>query len=67
MRTNIDIDDRLLSAAMAATGLTTKKATVEEALRTLVRMKEREAILTLAGKVSWRGDLGETRKGRGAE
>lgn len=67
MRTNIDIDDRLLSAAMAATGLTTKKATVEEALRTLMRMKEREEILTLAGKVSWRGDLGETRKGRGAE
>jgi hypothetical protein len=31
MRMNIDIDDTLLSEAMAATGLETKKATVEEA------------------------------------
>ena len=31
MRTNIEIDDELLSEAMAATGLATKKATVEEA------------------------------------
>ncbi len=37
MRLNIDIDDDLLSEAMAATGATTKRATVEEALRTLIR------------------------------
>jgi Arc/MetJ family transcription regulator len=30
MRTSIDIDDELLAAAMAATGLPTKRATVEE-------------------------------------
>ena len=36
MRTNIDIDDDLLAQAMAVTGLATKKATVEEALRRLV-------------------------------
>jgi Arc/MetJ family transcription regulator len=33
MRTNIDIDDELLSQAMTATGLATKRATVEEGLR----------------------------------
>ena len=37
MRLNIDIDDDLLAEAMAATGATTKRATVEEALRTLIR------------------------------
>ena len=37
MRTNIDIDDDLLTEAMAVSGLSTKKATVEEALRRLVQ------------------------------
>lgn len=37
MRTNIDIDDELLNKAQAITGCKTKKATVEEALRLLVR------------------------------
>jgi Arc/MetJ family transcription regulator len=41
MRTNIDLDDSLLAEAMAATGLATKKATVEEALRRLVRQHRR--------------------------
>jgi Arc/MetJ family transcription regulator len=39
MRTNIDIDDELLAAAMTVTGLPTKRATVEEALRGLVRRR----------------------------
>ena len=33
MRANIEIDDELLSQAMMATGLSTKRATVEEGLR----------------------------------
>ncbi|HTO30816.1 MAG TPA: type II toxin-antitoxin system VapB family antitoxin [Pararhizobium sp.] len=37
MRANIDLDDALLSQAMAATGLPTKKATVEHALKLLLR------------------------------
>ena len=39
MRTNIEIDDELLSQAMTATGLATKRATVEEGLRLLVRLR----------------------------
>ena len=35
---NIEIDDELLKEAMAATGKTTKRATVEEALRRVVRL-----------------------------
>jgi putative antitoxin of VapBC-like toxin-antitoxin system len=35
MRTNVVIDDELIALAMTSTGLTTKKAVIEEALRTL--------------------------------
>lgn len=62
MRTNIDIDDDLLSAAMKATGLETKRATVEEALRALVvAHRRREALQSLAG-IGWDGDLDATRR-----
>jgi Arc/MetJ family transcription regulator len=62
MRTNIDIDDALLDAAMTATGLATKKATVEQALRSLVeRHRRRNAIANLAG-IGWEGDLDEIRR-----
>jgi Arc/MetJ family transcription regulator len=64
MRTNIEIDDDLLAAAMRATGQTTKRATVEEALRAVVRMAERRrAIERLAG-IGWEGDLDASREGR---
>ena len=64
MRTNIEIDDALLKDAMEATGLTTKKATVEEALRRLLKDIElRQAIKDLRG-LGWEGDLDEMREGR---
>jgi Arc/MetJ family transcription regulator len=50
MRTNIDIDDGLIAEAMAVTGLPSKKATVEEALRRLVqRDRRRRAIEDMTG------------------
>ena len=64
MRTNIDIDDELLTRAMEAAGTTTKKATVEEALRQLVENhRGRQAIANLAG-LGWDGDLDQMRQGR---
>ena len=64
MRTNIEIDDRLLEEAMAATGLKTKKATVEEALRGLVAQRRRQkAFESLAG-IGWEGDLDAMRLDR---
>jgi Arc/MetJ family transcription regulator len=61
MRTNIDIDDALLKEAMQATGLTTKKATVEEALKRVVRAsRQLKAFEELQG-IGWEGDLDEMR------
>jgi Arc/MetJ family transcription regulator len=62
MRTNIEIDGRLMASAMAAAGLPTKKATVEEALRRLVRQEaRRRAIVDMAG-LGWEGDLDAMRR-----
>lgn len=57
MRTNIEIDGRLMAEAMAATGLTTKRETVEAALRLLARRKRRSGFRALFGQVDWQGDL----------
>jgi Arc/MetJ family transcription regulator len=65
MRTNIEIEDELIRKALSLSGLKTKRAAVEAALRMLIRVKEQEEILNLAGKVHWQGDLDESRQGRG--
>jgi len=63
MRTNIVIDDELMSEAMRLSGLDTKRAVVEEGLRKLIRLKKQEAILNLSGKIRWEGNLEESRLG----
>ena len=57
MRTNIVIDDKLMKAALRATGARTKREAVELGLRTLVRLKKQEDIRRFRGKLEWRGDL----------
>jgi Arc/MetJ family transcription regulator len=57
MRTNIDIDDKLMKKAMEASGAPTKKAVVEEALQMLVRVNGQGAIRKWFGKIQWDGDL----------
>jgi len=64
MRTNIEIDDKLLSQAMAATGLSTKRATVEEGLRLLVRVRRQAKALAALKGLGWEGDLEAMREGR---
>jgi len=67
MRTNIEIDDALLSQAMTATGLPTKRATVEAGLQMLVRMrKQARAFADLQG-LGWEDDLDTMRQGRISE
>lgn len=62
MRTNIDVDDKLMTSAMAITSIKTKKGVVEYALKELVDLHKRRSLLGLKGKVKWTGDLNEMRK-----
>lgn len=64
MRTNIDIDDALLAEAQKLSGQATKKATVEEALRLLVRLRRQKELDAAFGRYPWRGDLDESRRAR---
>ena len=61
MRTNIEIDDKLMGDVLKATGLKTKKDAVELGLKTLIRLKKQENIRAMRGKLSWTGDLAEMR------
>lgn len=65
MRTNIDIDDELMAAAMKAMGLATKKATIEEALRRAVRNESLKQTLAELEGIGWEGDLEAMRLGFG--
>ena len=64
MRTNLDINDDLMEQAMHASGLATKKATVEEALRLLVMRRAQRQALDELWSAGWEGDLDEMRQGR---
>jgi antitoxin ParD1/3/4 len=64
MRTNIDIDDTLMAAAMKAGGFKTKKEAVEEALRLLVRKQTYEGVRAMRSTVEWEGDLSQMRQDR---
>jgi len=63
-RTNIVLDEKLVSKGMRLTGIGTQKALIDYALRELVRRKEQKSILKLKGKISWKGDLDELRTNR---
>jgi Arc/MetJ family transcription regulator len=61
MRTNIEIDDKLMEEVLKETGLPTKRAAVEEGLRMLLRVRRQVRIRELRGKVDWQGNLDESR------
>jgi antitoxin ParD1/3/4 len=59
MRTNIDIDDAVLQAAMKAGSFRTKKEAVEAGLRLLARQAVYRELLALQGKLVWDEDAAE--------
>ena len=61
MRTNIEIDDKLMKDALRATGAKTKKEAVELGLRTLLDLRAQEKARELRGKITWEGDLNAMR------
>jgi Arc/MetJ family transcription regulator len=64
MRTNIVIDDKLMSVALKTSGLKTKKEVVEEGLRLLVKVKNQGKLKKLRGKLKWDGNLEEMRRNK---
>jgi Arc/MetJ family transcription regulator len=65
MRTNIEIDDTLMAEAQKASGQATKKDTVEQALRLMIRLRQQQDVGASFGKYRWRGNLARSRQGRG--
>lgn len=61
MRTNIDIDDKLMKEAMKISKVKSKKELVNHALEELIRLHKREKMLSLFGKVKSEGNLDEMR------
>ena len=61
MRTNIVIDDNLMTDVLQVTGLKTKKAVVDLGLRTLLQLKNQEEIKNFKGQLKWQGDLDKMR------
>ena len=64
MRTNIVIDDKLMRETLRATGLKTKREAVDQALRTLLRLRKQAEIRQFRGKLDWQGDLNAMRSDR---
>ena len=63
MRTNIEIDDKLMRQAMKATQTTTKKGTVEACLREVVQLRKQGRIRKIFGIGGWEGSLAAMREG----
>jgi Arc/MetJ family transcription regulator len=61
MRTNIIIDDALMAQALGISGFKTKKETVEEALKLLIKIKKQSQIRNYRGKLTWEGNLEDMR------
>jgi Arc/MetJ family transcription regulator len=64
MRTNIEIDDRLIAQAIKLSGLPTKRAAVEAGLKLLIRTRQQASTRALFGKIPLDIDLEQTRLGR---
>jgi Arc/MetJ family transcription regulator len=64
MRTNIEIDDKLMAQALKLTGLPTKRAVVEEGLKLTVRLRKQAQGLKALRGLGWEGDIGEMRRAR---
>jgi Arc/MetJ family transcription regulator len=63
MRTNIEIDDKLIHQVMKKTKAPTKRAAVEAGLRLQLQLDAQKGIRSLRGKVIWDGDLERSRLG----
>ena len=64
LRTNIELDEKLVSEAMKLTRKKTKKELVNYALEELVSRHKQKKLLECEGTVEWTGNLARMRKSR---
>jgi Arc/MetJ family transcription regulator len=64
-RTNVVLDEQLVTRGKRLTGLRTSRALIDHALREMVRRGDQRQLLELRGKVVWGGDLTAMRSARG--
>lgn len=62
MRTNIEIDDALMDAALKSGKFKTKKEAVEAALQLLVKTRGQQRLRKLRGRHRWEGSLDKSRR-----
>ena len=66
MRTNVELDDRLVDEALRLSRAKTKKAVIHEALKEFIENRKRHNLLDLAGKIKFADhyDYKTMRKGK---
>ena len=57
MRTNIEIDQKVIDEILEKTNIKTKREAVDLALKEFLRMIKLKELSEVAGKVNWSGDL----------
>jgi Arc/MetJ family transcription regulator len=62
MRTNVVIDDELMSRALRSSGCRTKRAAIESGLKLLVQVNSQKKLRNLKGKITWDGNLEQMRR-----
>lgn len=63
-RTNLVLDDILLNEATRSLGMKTYSATVNFALKEVLRLRKIQGLADFFGKGLWQGDLSEMREDR---
>ncbi|WP_194774733.1 type II toxin-antitoxin system VapB family antitoxin [Pararhodonellum marinum] len=61
MRTNIEIDQKVIEEILEKTNIKTKREAVDLALKEFLRKIKLKELSEMAGKVSWAGDLAAMR------
>lgn len=62
MRTNVEINDKLMKKAQKLSNIKTKREVIEKALEQYVKALQRKDMLNIRGKIDWDGNLEEMRK-----
>lgn len=65
LRTNIELDEKLVNEGLKLTKIKTRKELVNFALKELVtKLKRKKMLVEIYGKVQWEGNLNEMRQSR---